>query len=43
MFLGMKDVDFDPPEHEAVVMVEGLASGDVSLDDFTSWVRKHSK
>ena len=24
-------------------MVEGLASGDVSLEDFTSWVRKHSK
>lgn len=43
MFLGMNDVAFDPPEHEAVVMVEGLASGDVSLEDFTSWVRKHSK
>jgi len=43
MFLGMNDVDFDPPEHEAVVMVEGLASGDVSLEDFTAWVRKHSK
>ena len=43
MFLGMNDIDFDPPEHEAVVMVEGLASGAVSLADFTSWVRKHSK
>jgi death-on-curing protein len=42
MFLGMNDVSFDPPEHEAVVMVEGLASGQVSLADFTSWVRKHS-
>lgn len=43
MFLGMNDVDFDPPEHEAVVMVEGLASGDVALADYTSWVRKHSQ
>ncbi|MEO6598212.1 MAG: type II toxin-antitoxin system death-on-curing family toxin [Planctomycetota bacterium] len=43
VFLGMNDVDFDPPEHEAVVMVEGLASGKVSLADFTAWVRKHSQ
>lgn len=43
MFLGMNDIDFDPPEHEAVVMVEGLASGDVSQADFAAWVRKHSR
>lgn len=43
MFLGMNDIAFDPPEPEAVVMVEGLASGAVSLADFTSWVRKHTK
>jgi death on curing protein len=43
MFLGMNDVAFDPPEPEAVVMVEGLASGQLTLEEFTSWVRKHSK
>jgi death-on-curing protein len=41
MFLGMNGVDFVPPEHETVVMVEGLASGALPLPDFTAWVRKH--
>jgi death-on-curing protein len=43
MFLGMNDVDFDPPEPEAVVMVEGLASGRVTQAEFAAWVRKHSR
>jgi death-on-curing protein len=43
VFLGMNDVAFDPPEAEAVVMVEGLAGGEVSQHEFTAWVRKHSK
>jgi death-on-curing protein len=42
-FLGLNGVAFDPPEAEAVVMVEGLASGEVSQSDFTEWLRKHSK
>jgi death-on-curing protein len=41
VFLGLNGVAFDPPEHEAVVMVEGLAAGDVPLAAFTKWVRKH--
>jgi death on curing protein len=41
IFLGMNGTRFDPPEHEAVVMFENLASGGVAMDDFTRWVRKH--
>lgn len=43
VFLGMNGVTFNPPEAEAVVMVEGLAGGEVSQEDFVRWVRKHSK
>lgn len=42
IFLAMNGVAFDPPEHEAVVMIEGLASADLPLDVFTDWMRKHS-
>lgn len=43
VFLGMNGIAFDPPEAEAVVMVEGLASGAVTQTQFTSWVEKHSE
>ncbi len=43
IFLGLNGVAFDPPEAEAVVTVEALASGDLTLDEFVAWVRKHSK
>lgn len=43
VFLGLNGVQFDPPEAEAVVMVEGLASSQVSEADFVLWLRKHSK
>lgn len=43
VFLGLNGVAFDPPETEAVVMVEGLASGDVAQPDFTAWMRKHAQ
>jgi death-on-curing protein len=43
VFLGLNGMAFDPSEAEAVVMVEGLAAGSVSRDEFTAWVRKHSK
>lgn len=41
VFLGMNGIAFDPPEAEAVVMVEGLASGAVTQPGFTDWMRKH--
>jgi death-on-curing protein len=43
VFLGLNGVQFDPPEAEAVVMVEGLASSQVSEADFAIWLRKHSQ
>ena len=42
IFLGMNDVAFDPPEAEAVVMVDGLASDEVDQAAFAQWLRKHS-
>lgn len=43
VFLGINGLAFDPPEEEAVVMVEGLAAGEVSQALFADWLRKHSK
>lgn len=43
IFLGMNGISFDPPEAEAVVMVEGLASGAVTEKQFASWIDKHSR
>jgi death-on-curing protein len=43
VFLGLNGVAFDPPAAEAVVMVEGLASGYVAQADFAAWTRKHSR
>ena len=41
VFLGINGIDFNPPEVETVVMMEGLASDHVSQVIFTEWVRKH--
>ncbi len=43
VFLGINELAFDPPEEEAVVMVEGLAAGEVSQALFAEWLRKHTK
>jgi death-on-curing protein len=43
VFLGLNGVAFDPPEVEAVVIIEGLASGELAPDSFASWLRKHSR
>jgi len=42
VFLGMNDVAFNPPETEAVVMVEALAGGELAQAEFVEWLRKHS-
>lgn len=41
IFLGLNGIAFDPPEADAVIAVEGLASGELKLEDFTSWVSAH--
>lgn len=43
VFLGLNGIAFNPPEAETVVMVEGLASGELTQDEFATWVEKHSK
>ncbi len=43
VFLGLNDVAFDPPEEEAVVMMEALATGELTRNEFASWVRKYAK
>jgi death-on-curing protein len=43
ILLGLNNIRFNPPEAEAVVMVEGLAGGQVTQDEFAAWVGKHSK
>lgn len=43
VFLLLNGIRFDGPETEAVVMIEGLASGNVSETEFAAWLRKHSR
>ncbi len=43
VFLGLNGVAFDPPDTEAVVMIEGLASSEVTPTTFGAWLKKHSK
>jgi death-on-curing protein len=43
VFLGLNGIAFDPPEEEAVVMVEGLAASEVTQALFAGWIRKHSR
>jgi len=43
VFLGMHGVTFNPPDAEAVVMVEGLAGSAITQAEFAGWLRKHSR
>lgn len=43
IFLGLNGVAWNPPEAEAVVMVEALASGDLTQAEFVAWLRKYAK
>jgi death-on-curing protein len=42
VFLGLNGVNLAAPEEEVVVMTDGLAAGDIDLDVFANWLRKHS-
>lgn len=42
VFLGLNRVAFDPPEVEAVVLMEGLAEGALSADELAIWIAKHA-
>lgn len=38
-FLGLNDIDFVASEAEAVVMILGLASGDIAEEGLARWIR----
>jgi death on curing protein len=38
-FLGLNDIDFIADEAEAVVMIRGLAAGEISEDGLARWIR----
>jgi death on curing protein len=38
-FLGLNDIDFVADEAEAVVMIRGLAAGEISEDGLARWIR----
>jgi death on curing protein len=38
-FLGLNDIDFVADEAEAVVMIRGLAAGEIDEEGLTRWIR----
>jgi death-on-curing protein len=38
-FLGMSDIDFVADEAEAVLMIRGLAAGEIDETGLTRWIR----
>ena len=41
-FLGINGIDFTASEEEAVIFTRGLAVGDVTIEEYTLWLRKSS-
>ena len=41
-FLGINGIDFTASEEEAVIFTRGLAAGDVTIEEYTLWLRKSS-
>ena len=39
VFLGLNDIDFVADNNEAVVMIQGLASGEIEEEGLARWVR----
>jgi len=42
IFLGINGLDFTASEEEAVIFTRGLAAGDVTIEEYTLWLRKSS-
>lgn len=38
-FLGLNDIDFDVANAEAVVMIQGLAAGEIAEEGLARWIR----
>ena len=43
MFLALNGMEFEPPEVDATVTMLRLAAGEMSDDDFTTWVRNNTR
>ncbi len=43
MFLALNGMEFEPPEVDATVTMLRLAARDMPDDDFTVWVRNHTR
>ena len=43
LFLSLNGAPLEAPEAEAVVAVMDMASGDLSEEGFTAWVREHAR
>ncbi len=43
MFLALNGMEFEPPEVDATITMLRLASGDLSDDEFTAWVRGNTR
>jgi len=41
-FLGINGIDFNASEEEAVIFTRGLAAGDVTIEEYTLWLRNSS-
>ena len=42
-FLGVNGIDFTAPEEEAVLFTRGLAAGELTLEEYTLWLRRSSQ
>lgn len=42
-FLGVNGIDFTASEEEAVLFTCGLAAGDITIEEYTLWLRKSVK
>jgi len=42
-FLGVNGIDFTASEEEAVIFTRGLAAGDITIEEYTLWLRKSVK
>jgi death on curing protein len=43
MFLALNGMEFEPPEVDATITMLRLASGDLSDEEFTVWVRDNTR
>ncbi|HUF04982.1 MAG TPA: type II toxin-antitoxin system death-on-curing family toxin [Aridibacter sp.] len=43
VFLSLNGIDLDPPEEEAVIVIEGVADGSVDEGALAGWLRENAR